>query len=99
MFDGDFPLRPAAHRKIPSYREPSWPQCRDQVVGDLIHDRLVENALVAERKEIELQTFHLDAELIRDVGNNDRRKIGLTSDGADAGEFGECEFDGVVASG
>lgn len=72
-------------------------QFGDQIIEDRVHDGFVENSLVAVGEEIEFQTFHFDAKFGGDVNNRDGREIGLAGDGADAGEFGEGEFDFVGA--
>ena len=43
-------------------------QTRDQVVEDLVGDRLVEDAAVAEVEHVVLQRLQLDAALVGDVG-------------------------------
>src|SRR5258706_12909979 len=71
----------------------------NEVVEDRVGDGFVEDAFVAVGEEVELESLHLDAEFIGDVGDGDGGEVGLAGDGAEAGEFGEGEFDFVVALG
>src|SRR4051794_34996515 len=99
MRGGDGSRGAAADGEVSYNGHRSRVQLGDAVVENLIHNGLVKDALVAEGKVVELQALHLDAFLVRRVGQRDGRKIGLAGDGADAGEFGEGEFDLVVALG
>ena len=52
--------------------------------------------MVSIAKEVEFEGFRLDAELVRNVGNINRRKVWLSSDWAKRGKFRTVEFDEVV---
>src|SRR5438105_4310046 len=96
-FSGYRAGRAASDGELPDHRHLPRLQQRHQIVQDLIDDGLVKNPLVSIRKIIELEAFHLDTQLVWHITNRDRRKIRLAGDGTEAGEFGEDEFDDVVA--
>src|SRR5688572_5486612 len=68
----------------------------DQVVEDLLGDRLVEGADVAEAPEVELQRLELNALLVGDVAKLDGREVGLAGLRADAAELGAVDRDEEV---
>jgi len=68
----------------------------DEVLHDDIHTVFVEGTMVAEAEEIELETLALDHAHIRDIVDVDRRIVGLSGDGAEAGELGAVEAHPVV---
>src|SRR2546428_6447322 len=89
--------RAASDGELPDHRHVPRLEHRHQIVQDLIRHRLVKNPLVSIRKIIELEALHLHAQFVGHVTNGDRREIRLAGDGTEAGEFGEDEFDGVIA--
>src|SRR5713226_2929142 len=96
MLCRDDRVDPAAHVKIPDHRHaPRMTGC-DQGVQNAIDDVLVEGALFSERPKVELQGFKLDAELIRNIENPDRRKVRLAGARANAGKLGTLHADLVV---
>ena len=52
--------------------------------------------MVSIAKEVEFEGFRLDAELVRNVGNINGRKVWLSSDRAQRGKFRTVEFDEIV---
>lgn len=57
----------------------------------------MERAFVAERPEIELERFELDAKLVRDKSSPNGREVRLSGTRANAGEFRTLHADLVVA--
>ena len=57
----------------------------DQLVQDLVRDRLVKVPFVAERPEIQLERLELQAEGVRHVANADDGEVGLSRPRAEAG--------------
>src|SRR5580698_8191481 len=72
-------------------------RCANQLAQDLVGHRLVKGAPVAERPDVQLQRFQLDAALIGDVFELESREVRLTGLRTQAGEFREGHPDGVVA--
>ena len=70
-----------------------------EVVENPIDDRLVESSLIAIRPEIELERLKLDAKLVGNVSNANRRKIGLAGARTHAGKLWTFHVDFVVALG
>src|SRR5687767_9957247 len=54
---------PAADGEIADHRHPPGPAGRDEVVEDLVGDRLVEDPLVAEFDHVVLERLQLEAQL------------------------------------
>ena len=57
----------------------------------------MKSALIAERPEVQLQGFQLDAELIWYIFDIENGEVGLAGFGAQAGEFRHLHADGVIA--
>jgi hypothetical protein len=74
---------------------------RNEVVEYQVCDIFVVVPLVAEGPEVQLERFKLDTVRIGDVGDSDRREIGLTRDRAHRSELWADVFDfiGAVAMG
>ena len=70
----------------------------DEVVEDAVDDGFVEGGVVAVGGEVEFEGFGFDAEGVGDVEDLDVGGVGLTGDGAEGGEVGGAEVDGVVAA-
>lgn len=68
----------------------------DQVLHDDIDAILVEIAVVAEGKEVELEALALDHPFPRDIGDIDMSEIGLPGLGAERRELGTIESDEVL---
>ena len=66
----------AACRKRADHGDPPRLAGRDQVIEDLISDRLVEDAAVAEVDQLILQRLQLDAPIGRHIGDPDRAEVG-----------------------
>jgi hypothetical protein len=88
----------AAHEKVRFDRHAAGPGHFDQVIQDLVGDRLMERALVPVAPEIELEAFQLHAELIGYVRDADRREIRLTGLGAKTREFRTIHLNIVFAA-
>jgi len=71
----------------------------DQVFQDLVHGFLVEEFLLPELVDVELDGFELQDAFVRDVFDVDRGEVGITRNGAEAGEFREGDADFVVPVG
>lgn len=69
----------------------------NDVAEDAVDDFLVEGLVVAEGGEVKFQRFRLDAGFAGDVADLNARGIGLASDGAERGKFGEIEMHPVVS--
>src|SRR5262249_9373735 len=67
-----------------------------EVVEQAVDEVLVEDALVAEALQVELERLQLDAAVRRRVGVGDGAEVRLAGLGANAGELGTDDFDGVV---
>src|SRR5580704_17584446 len=87
----------AAHVEARRQAQKARRDCGLQMIGDLIGDRLVEGAAIAERPDVELQRLQLHALRIRDVLQLESRKVRLAGARAQAGEFRDLHADGVVA--
>jgi hypothetical protein len=74
------------------------PRTYHSAVEDFVGRALVERALVAEAPQVELECLQLDAELLRHVFQVQGREVGLAGLGAEAGEFGRLDPDGIVAA-
>ena len=68
----------------------------DQVFHDDVHAVFVEIAVIAERKEIELERFRLHHLLTRDIGNVDCGEVGLPRLGAERGELRTMESNQIL---
>src|SRR6516165_10305227 len=71
---------------------------RDEVVEQAVDDGLVERPLRAVALEVELERLQLDAGRRGGVGEGDGAEVGLAGLGAEAGELGADDLDGVVAA-
>src|SRR5262249_31760786 len=81
--------------------DPAFAGCAggDEVVEQAVDDGLVEGADVAGALQGEFEGLQLDAGLIGDVAEGDGAEVGGSGLGAEAGEFGADDLDGVVAAG
>src|ERR1700752_1852683 len=88
---------PAAH--VEARREAQVPRLDRgvQVIGDLVRHGFVKGAAVAERPDVELERFELDAAPVRYVLEIERREVRLSGARAQAGDLREMHADGVVA--
>lgn len=68
----------------------------DQVIHDDVDAILVEVAMVAEAKQIELERLAFDHLDVRNVADVDGRKVRLSGNRAQAGEFRAIEFHEVI---
>ena len=71
----------------------------DEVFHDDVDAVLVEVAVVAEGEEVELERLAFDHALVGQVGDADLSEVGLSGDGAEAGELGAVELHPVVVFG
>lgn len=72
---------------------------RDQVVEDLIRDRFVEDAFVAELDEVQLQRFQFHALFVGYILNADFAEVGQPGFRTDGRELGRPDVDLVLALG
>src|SRR5262245_59077017 len=70
-----------------------------EIVEDPVGGRLVVDPLVAERLQVHLERLELHARPVGGVGERNGAKVRLAGDGADAGELGADDLDGIVATG
>ena len=70
----------------------------DEVLHDDVDAVLMEVAVVAEAEEVEFETLAFHHFLAREIGNSDFREVGLSGDGAEAGEFGTVETHPIVVA-
>src|SRR5687768_1477601 len=75
-----------AHRKIPYDGHASGTAGGHEVVEDLVGDRLVEDAPVAESNHVVLEGLELEAALVGDVRDPDLAEVGEAGLGAHGGE-------------
>ena len=76
-----------------------WVHQADKVLHNLIHTILMEIAMIAERKEIELQALALDHTLIGQVADANLGKIRLARYGAQTCKLGAVEAHPIVVLG
>ena len=96
---GDDSLDAAADGKIADDRHAARLACGHQVVEDLVGDRLVEDAAVAELDHVVLQRFQLDAAIAGHIGDADFAEVGEAGLRAERGELGTVDRDLEVAFG
>jgi len=68
----------------------------DEILHDDVDTIFVKTSVIAEAEKIQLQTLAFHHFFLRHVADVNGCKIGLTRDGAEAGEFRTVEFDHVV---
>ena len=73
-------------------------KCPHEIIEDGVRDGLVEGAFVTVGPDVHLEAFEFNEKLVRHIGNANSREIGLTCDGADAGQFIGFAEDLVVAA-
>src|SRR5215467_5853180 len=88
---------PAAHVEAGREAQVTRPDRGVQVIGDLVGHRLVKSPAVAERPDIELERFELDALAVGHVLQIERREVRLPGARAQAGELRDVHADRVVA--
>ena len=93
--DGDGDATPAVESAGDFH--PTGVKDADEVIEDSIDDGFVKSAVVSEREQIEFERLAFEAEGAGDVFDLKVAEIGLAGDGAEAGEFGAIEVDGVRA--
>ena len=87
----------AARREVSDDDHPARREQRDQIVEDLVGDRLIEDAAIAEVVEVVLERLQLDTSRIGHVGDADFAEIGHSGLRADRGELRAADGDLVVA--
>ena len=75
----------------------SRPAHLHQMVENLIDNGLVESSFIAIGPEIELEGFELDAKLVGNVGDPNRREIGLAGARTHAGKLRTFHVDLIIA--
>jgi len=78
---------PASHIERTDNSDPTWVKCSDQVICNLVCNRLVKSPLISVGPQVQLEGLEFDAPLIRHVCNRDRGEIRLTRHRADIGEL------------
>src|SRR5262245_36133919 len=97
MFGDDVGVDAAADVEARGDSHEPWRPGGYQVLEDLVRDRLVKRAAIAERPDIELQRLQLHAGGIGHVLDLERGEIRLPGARAQAGELRDRHPDGVVA--
>ena len=69
-----------------------------KIIENNICDMFMKVALVAKRPEIELERFRFHDFLVGDILYANGGKIGLTGDGADAGELAGIKCNEIISS-
>src|SRR5678816_3714651 len=69
-----------------------------EIVEDAIGHVLVKGAFVPVRPHVQLDRLELDQVLVGDIGDPNRREVGLAGHRTDAGELRDLEADLVVAA-
>ena len=85
--------------EIADYRYATRSESGYEVVEDLVRRGLIKDAFVAIGKEIDLEAFHLDAELVGDVCDRQRPEVRLARLRAERRELRADRFDRVVPVG
>src|SRR5580704_1226671 len=88
----------AAHIEARTQTQEARVQRAIEMIGDLVGDRFVEGAAIAERPDIKLERFELDAQLVGHVFEIERREIRLPGARAQAGEFRNLHANRVVGA-
>src|SRR4051794_34699464 len=94
---GDDGLDPAANAEVTDDGHPAGRAGGDEIVEDLVGDRLVEDPAVAELDEVVLQYLQLDTAIARNVGDADLAEVGQPGFRTHGGELGTGNCDLVVA--
>src|SRR5690349_10488731 len=87
----------AAHVEARREAQITGPARGVQMIGDLVGHRLVKSSAVAERPDIELERFELDAPAVGHVLQIESREVRLSGARAQAGELRALHADRVVA--
>lgn len=97
MLGNDVGENAAAHEELGSETHESRLRRGNQIVKDAVGHGLMESAFLAERPDVKLEAFQLDALLIRNVIQDQRGEIRLAGFGAQAGELGDFHVDVKIA--
>ena len=87
---------PSSGGKVPKNLDVARVHQLDEVLHDDIHTVLMEGTVITEAEEVELEALALDHLHIRDIADVYGRIVGLSGDGAVAGELGAVEAHPVV---
>ena len=71
----------------------------DEIIEDLVDDRLVERSGISEGGEVKFQRLGFDTKLVGNIFDADFREVGLACDWAHGSELSAFESDPVVALG
>src|SRR6185295_2523403 len=88
----------AAHVEVGGETQKARLQGRREEVRNLVRDRLVEGAAIAEGPDVELERLELDAELVGNVLEFERCEIRLARARAQARELRDAHADRIVAT-
>ena len=87
---------PSSGGKVPKDLDVARVHQLDEILHNDIHTVLMEGTVITEAEEVELEALALDHLHIRDVADVYGRIVGLSGDGAEAGELGAVEAYPVV---
>ena len=97
MFRNDRGVDAAAHVEFGSEPQETRLQRRGEAIRNLVGHRFVKGAAIAERPDVGLERLELDTTRIRHVFEVQDRKIRLSRERAQAGEFRQPHADRVIA--
>src|SRR3954462_10104557 len=89
---GDRRADAATNRELAEDGHPARSAGADQIVEDLVGDRLVEDAFVAKIDQVVFERFQLEAPAIGHVDDDDLAEIGKPRHRTDGGELGAPDF-------
>lgn len=88
MLSNDGRENAPAHVELGGQAHESWSRSSDQIIENLIRNRLVKRTLVTVRPDIQLEALEFYAFAIGNIIKVQSGKIGLTGFGTKTGEFG-----------
>lgn len=95
MLRADNGVDATTHTPSCFHQHPARRATSHQVIQDDVGDVLVEDALCAKGLKIELEALQLDAGLVRNAPNDNRREVRLACLWADTGKFVNMMLDQV----
>ena len=96
MLSNDGRENAPAHVELGGQAHESWSRSSDQIIENLIRNRLVKRTLVTVRPDIQLEALEFYAFAIGNIIEVQSGKIGLTGFGTKAGELGNLHADQKV---
>ena len=97
MLNGHRRADPASRCKVRDNLHRSWSGHSHEIVKYRVRYMLVERTVITVLLQIDFQRLQLEAELVGNVANIDRAKIGLSGNRANRSELGTHGVDHIVA--